>query len=394
MGNTMENKKYSLLVVALYCYTGHVKGVVEHLRKKNPLVDITLLSNISPDILRKDIPDPSINLVWYDVMDVNYVNNKWLRAWVIRFRQNRYFSKFSKNRKFDIVTVHFPKRHLAYAYKYLRAMANNLLITPWGSDILRQTSQALCELRSLYQRADYIVTSLTTPLGRKIQEEFNIKEEKFVGNFFGSDVIEYAVKYGDSISQEDAKRRFGLSDRYVISCGYNRKVPQRHKVIIDAIDQVRSQLPENLTLVFPMTYANPRTDYDYVQELKQMCQDKQLPAVFVTDFLNIEDVYKLRKCTDMFVHIQTTDASSGSVMEYILCKKKIVHGSWIKYEELEAYKPLFYYPVDRLEDLGKVIVKAYNSNGIDIPQGVIDYIKSGSWEVREAMMNDFFMSIV
>ena len=390
----MENKKYSILVVALYCYTGHVKGVVEHLRKKNPLVDITLLSNIKPEVLRNDIPDPSINIVWYNVKDVNNIKNKWLRARVIRYRQNRFFAKFSQNRTFDIVNIHFPKRHLAYAYKYLRAMSRNLLITPWGSDILRQTPQALNELCSLYQRADYIVTYLETPLGRKIQSEFNIPDEKFVGNMFGSDIIEYAIKNGDKISQEDGKKRFGLTGRYVITCGYNRKVPQRHKVIIEAIDQVRNQLPDNLTLLFPMTYANPRTDYDYVQEIKQLCQEKQLSAVFVTDFLSVEDVYKLRKATDIFVHIQTTDASSGSVMEYILCNKKIVHGSWIKYEALEAFKPLFYYPVNKLEDLGEVIISAYNSDGIKIPQGVIDRIKSGSWENKETKMNDFFMSIL
>lgn len=390
----MENKKYSLLVVALYCYIGHIKGVVEHLRKKNPLVDITILSNIKLDVIRKEIPDPLVNIVWYDVKDVNFIKNRWLRTWVIRYRQNKFFAKFSKNRKFDIVNIHFPKRHIAYAYKYLRSMSNRLLITPWGSDVLRQTPQALSELCSLYQRADYIITSLTTPLGRKIQSEFNIKEDKFVGNFFGSDIIDYAIKYGDTISQEDSKNRYGLSGRYVISCGYNRKVPQRHKVIIEAIDQVRGQLPDNLTLVFPMTYANPRTDYDYVQDLKQLCQEKQLPAVFITDFLSIEDVYKLRKLTDMFVHIQTTDASSSSVQEYIMCDKKIVHGSWIKYEELEAFKPLFYFPVNRLEDLGNVIVNAYYSDAIQISQGVKDCIRNNAWEIKSSQMNDFFMSIV
>lgn len=390
----MENKKYSVLMVALYCYTGHVKAVIEHLKKKNPLVDITLLSNLNPEDVRSIISDQSIQIDWYDVKDVNYINNKKIREWIIRYKQNRFFAKYAKDRKYDIVNIHFPKRHLAFAYKYLRLMSNRLLITPWGSDVLRQNRQALNELCSLYQRADYIVTAPNTPLGRKIQLEFNIKEEKFVENFFGSDIVDYSIQYGDSISQDDAKKRFGLSGRYVITCGYNRKVPQRHKVIIEAINKVRGQLPNNLTLLFPMTYANPKTDYDYVQEIKQLCDEKQLTAVFVTDFLTIDDVYKLRKSTDMFVHIQTTDASSSSVMEYILCGKKIVHGSWIKYEELEMFKPLFYYPVDNLENLGDVIVNAYKSDAISIPQGVTDFIKSCAWSNRAERMNNFFMSIV
>ena len=96
----------------------------------------------------------------------------------------------------------------------------------------------------------------------------------------------------------------------------------------------------------------------------------------------------------MFVHVQTTDAFSSSVQEYILCNKKIVHGSWIKYEKLEDFKPLFYFPVDRLEDLGDVIVKAYQSDNIDIPQGVIDYVKSSSNQSKATLMNNFYMSII
>ncbi len=390
----MENKQYSILIVALYCYTGHVKAVVEHLRKKNPLVSITLLSNLKPEIIRKEITDSSIKIDWYDVKDVNYIKSKKIREWVIRYKQNRFFSKYSRNREFDIVNIHFPKRHLAFAYKYLRLMSSKMVVSPWGSDILRQPQNALDELRDLYQHADYITTSTKNPLGQKIQKEFKIEDERFVGGIIGSDIVDYAVKYGDTISQEDAKSRFGLSGKYVITCGYNRKVPQRHKVIVEAIDQVRNQLPENLTLLFPMTYANPKTDYDYVQEIKQFCQDKQLSAVFVTDYLSVEDVYKLRKSTDMFVHIQTTDAFSGSVQEYILCDKKIVHGSWIKYGELEQYKPLFYYPVEDLNSLGDVIVNAYNSEKINIPKGVKDVVLNKSWEAKATHMNEVFMSIV
>ncbi len=81
-------------------------------------------------------------------------------------------------------------------------------------------------------------------------------------------------------------------------------------------------------------------------------------------------------------------------MEYILCDKKIVHGSWIKYDELEAFKPLFYFPVDKMEDLGEVIVKAYQSDNIAVSNETLDHVKSFGWERQSERMNDFFMSIV
>ncbi len=388
----MENKKYSILIVALYCYIGHVRAYIEHLRKKNPLVEITLLSNLRPEAIREAIPDTAVKIEWYDVPEVKNIKWRWLRFQIIKYRQVSFFYNFSKNRKYDIVNVHFANRYMSYVYKYLRAMSRNIVMTPWGSDVLRIPKKHLKQLSYLYKNSDYIFSSLDIPLGKKILQEFKVNPQKMVGNFWGTNAVDYAIKKGDSISQEESKRRFGLTGRYVITCGYNRQESQRHKVIIKAIDQVRGQLPENLTLLFPMNYGSLRAKY--VEDVEMECKKRSIHSVFITDYLSEEDLYKLRKATDMFVHVQTTDANSGSVQEYILCNKKIVHGSWIKYEIMESFSPLFYFPVDNLNNLGEVIVKAYKSDNIAIPQGVIDCVKNSGWESKSTKMNDFFMSIV
>ena len=386
----MENKKYSMLIVGLYCYY-HIPNYIKYLKMRNPLVEITLLTDKPGEMIEK-LKDVSINIIHYNVPPVNY-KQRWLRSWVIKHRQCNYFSKFSKDKKFDIVNIHFPNKYMSYVYKDLRKISNNIIVTPWGSDILRRDNKYLKQLSVLYENADYIATSSISPLGKKIKDTFNINPNKIVGNFFGSDVIDFAIKNSYSISQEDGKRRFGLNGRYVITCGYNQRRQQRHKEIIDSIYKVKNQLPKNLTLLFPMSYGKTANETD-LNECKLLCRDYGLDALFITDFLTIEDIFKLRMATDMFVHVQTTDAGSGSVQEYILCDKKIVHGSWIKYEELEAFQPLFYFPVDRLEDLGNVIVKAYNSDKIEIPQEVKEIIKRSGWEYKSKLMNDFFMSIV
>ena len=385
----MENKKYSLLVVALYCYSGHIKGVINHLKAKNPLVDLTLLTD-KPEELSRLLDDKSVKIEYYNVSPVK-CKYRWLRSWMIKHKQIHFFSNFSQNRKYDIVNVHFPNKYMSYVFKYLRRMSNNIVVSPWGSDILRHDKKYLKHLANLYENADYITVPIKSLIGKKIFEVFNIDPKKMVRGIFGSDVIEFGIKNGDSISQEEAKQRFGLNGRYVITCGYNGINHQRHKDIIDAIVEVKDRLPDKLTLLFPMTYL--KNDI-YMGECQQKCKDNNIDAVFLTEYMSVEDVYKLRKGTDIFVHVQTTDAGSASIQEYILCNKKIVHGSWIKYESLETFKPLFYFPVDRMEDLGEVIVKAYKSDNIAIPQGVMDLVKSRSWDNKSSLLNDFFMSIV
>lgn len=385
----MENKKYSLLVIALYCYSGHAKAFISHLKGKNPLIDLTLLTD-KPELMSTLLDDRAVKIVPYNVSSVK-CRFSWLRHWIIKYKQIRFFAKFSKEKKYDIINVHFPNKYMSYVYKYLRRMSKNIVVTPWGSDILRQNNEYLNHLAGLYEKADYISTDKNSPLGKRIIDVFNIDPNKIVGNSFGSDVVDYALKNGKSSSQEDAKQRFGLNGRYVITCGYNGINHQRHKDIIEAIKEVKDRLPNNLTLLFPMTYLKKD---NYMEECQHKCKEYDLDAVFLTEYMSVEDVYKLRIATDIFVHVQTTDASSGTVKEYVICDKKIVHGSWIKYEEMEAFQPLFYFPVEKLEDLGKVIVKAYNSDKIKIPQGVLDFVITNGWDNRITKLNDFFMSIV
>ncbi len=387
----MENRKYTLLIIALYCYSGHVKAVINHLKEVNPLVDVTLLTN-DADEYTDVATEGKVKLERYDVPPVR-IKWRWLMNFIIRRKQCKFFAEFARDRQYDIVNVHFPNMFMSFVYPYLRAMSNNLVITPWGSDVLRRDKKYLRSLESLYQRADYVATAQKTPLGERIVQDLHVEPQKMVGNFFGSDLIDYALKNGNSISTDDAKMHFGLSGKFVITCGYNRREPQRHKTIINAIDQVRNRLPNNLTLLFPMQYG-AETRPEYLEECKKECEIRNLPALFVTRYLPVEELYLLRMATDVFVHVQTTDASSGSVQEYILCDKKIVHGSWIKYDELEAYLPLFYFPVNKIEDLGEVIVQACNSDKISVPQEVLDIVRNRGWERNAHRMNDFFLSLV
>jgi hypothetical protein len=276
----------------------------------------------------------------------------------------------------------------------LRKMSRYIVVSPWGSDVLRRDKLQLKRLSKLYKDADYVTSFTDSIVGKKILQEFKIDPKKMIGNAFGSDLVDFINHHKDTITVEESKKRFGLEGRYVITCGYNMYESQRHLSIVSAIDNVKSSLPDNLTLLFPMTYGNKDALSGYVESVKEECKKRNLSAVFVTDYLEMEDLFKLRMATDMFVHVQTTDASSGSVKEYILCDKKIVHGSWIKYEELEVYKPLFYFPVDRLENLDESILKAYKSDKIEMSQGVIGFVKSAGYESRMAKLNEFIMSTI
>ena len=118
-----------------------------------------------------------------------------------------------------------------------------------------------------------------------------------------------------------------------------------------------------------------------------------MKAVFYEDYLSVADLFYLRQGTDMFIHIQTTDAGNSSLQEYVLCGKKVVHGSWIHYPKLEKYEPLFYFPVEDLEHLDEAILNAYHSENIKVPNEVVEHIQNRGWKAKMKLWDDFFASI-
>ena len=165
--------------------------------------------------------------------------------------------------------------------------------------------------------------------------------------------------------------------------------------MIKTIAAIKHQLPDNLTLLFPVTYgcSYGTRKKEYVEQIKQWCKESELDAVFYEDYLSVADLFYLRQGTDMFVHIQTTDAGNSSLQEYILCGKKVIHGAWIHYPFFENHEPLCYFPVASLDDLGDAILKAYHSGAIKTPDKVIDYIRNQGWRARMKLWDDFFCSL-
>lgn len=206
---------------------------------------------------------------------------------------------------------------------------------------------------------------------------------------WGSETIDYINEHLDSISTEDAKRKFGIEGKYVITCGYNAFKEQRHDEIIESMGNIKDRLPSNYLLVFPFTYGNSNR-YNYMLSLEEKCKQLGLNTLFIYDYMDVQDVFRLRMSADLFIHVQATDAGNSTLDEYILCGKKIIHGSWIHYKKAD-YKPLFYYPVDDMKDLSSVILKAIESDNIIPAKELMSEVKNRGWKTQIKAWNQLFI---
>lgn len=387
-------KKYRLLVIAWYASISHVSEFIVNLKKCNPDVEISLLTS-KPSL--NDIPEETIENTSEIICFKYYsgrLNNRLIAGLVTRFYFLRTFIRLSKN-KYDIVNIHYPKPRLSFVFHWIKKLSNSIVISPWGSDVFRVDREGdIKRLRRVYAEAQYVTIGKDSQIGQLLISKFKVTPEKMIKLGWGGELFDFIQENSIRITSEDAKARFGLNGRYVITCGYNTQREQRHGEIIDAIYGIRHHLPENLTLLFPFTYGQTEWSAGYTEAVKEKGKKLGFDLVAIEDHLDLPDLFMLRMATDIFVHVQTTDAGSRCVMEYVSCNKKVVHGSWMKYAYLEEYHPSCYFPVDRMENLGECIIKAYEAKVEPLPLEVKSIIMERGWKHKMTLWNNFFESLI
>lgn len=385
---------YKMLIVCYRQTMRHIDEFTKHLLKENPNAVISLMT----DMKQEEIPQS----LWENMQEI-FISEPKRSS--IAFRPistilNLYyfledFRFVSKNRHYDIVNIHFAFRLMVYALRYFRKMADKIVITIWGGDILcvdDNNHKQIRQLGRLYRAADMIAISPKSETGKRCISLFHTSPDRMKPVAWGMEMVDYIAEHEElhGVSEQEAKERFGLQNRFVIACGYCSGTDHRHEIIIDAIKSKIEKLPSNLTLLFQLSYGKGSTEYK--QRIKDKCSEYGLEGKYIEEYLSFDDVYRLRKAVDVFVNIQPVDAGSRTVYEYILCNKKIVSGSWYK-GHIYRFSP-FYFPVNNIEDLGDVIVDACYSDNIETPPEVMQAVLSRGWNNKIKAWDEMFVSLV
>lgn len=386
--SSIKTSKYSVLLLGGF-YDNHMIRFVRNLKRVNPnaVIDAFTLVQVG-----KDVPDDYLSCYReYKIVNFPSVLHKipFLRSLEIIYYYKKQFRTFINGRHYDIVNIHFPSYLMRYILKDLRSAADNIVVTPWGSDVYRISERKRKIVQNVFDVADY-VTGHGDRFTHDFMRIFNIPQHKFVYADIGSETIDYIVDNGLKCSTSDAKKKLGIGDSYVITCGYNASRAQQHKKIIEAVERIKQELPSNLVLIFPLTYPD---DKSYVNELRTEVAQMGIKALFFTEYLDLSNLLIVRQATDMFVHVQTTDANSASLKEYLLLGKNCINGSWLLYDDIEEknYKP--YYTVNSLDSLHNIILKAFRQGPVVVKEDTLSYIKRLGCAAVAQNWNDFFISI-
>ena len=300
-----------------------------------------------------------------------------------------WFGFYRLKKHYDIANIHFVMPNLLWSMKIIKKKCKNLVLTPWGSDVLRQNENAIKILQLIYNKSDY-VTAPITGFRNKVKEIFNISEDKFYDTAFGSDMIDLIAANND-LSKLEAKSKLGFDGKFIITVGYNANPAHHHIEIIEQINKVRNKLPENLLIVLPMSYYV--TSKQHIIDVKELLHKYNLEYYCFENYVSNEELLLLRKCSDVFIHAQTTDAASASLTEYLLTDNIVLNASWLAYPQLEQYG-IPYYKFDTLDEIGNLLVYAItNPTEHTTNQSLKKYIKTLGWDSCSNKWADFYRTI-
>lgn len=374
---------YSVLVIG-DIYDNHLIRFVGNLKEENKdaIIDVVATRNnqdLSPRVKKA-------------VRDIYYFEDfsagvKYLREIKKISGIRRTLKLLSTKCHYNIVNIHFPLEEYGFSVDIFKKLGDTVLITPWGSDIYRCGKRGRLLLNPLFHKADR-VCGTGNRFNKDVQKLFNLPDAKFVNLDIGSESIDYISEKLKEIDAVEARASLGLKGDYYITCGYNAHEEQHHIEIIEAINSIKNELPSQLTLIFPLTYPK---DTEYISTIKKRLNEYSLHAIIFDQYLKNEDLFLIRQATDMFIHVQKTDANAASVQEYLLLGKNVVNGSWLRYSELETYG-IPYHLVDSLDSLPKAILDSYRNGATEVPEKTKEYIASYGWKPWIKKWNEYFIS--
>ena len=313
-------------------------------------VDIANIDKKGTEI-KKDIKE------YYRLNDITIldfsvnINNKFHKLRILLSRLNNFF-RLRIVKKYDVIHVHYITEDSA-AIPFFSKKRTKILITVYGSDILRAKKWKILLLRSVFNRAT-IVTIATDYLANRLIEFYGSEiRQKLRKCTFGTKNIEYVKLCLDKYSVNDCKRLYHIpTDKLVVFAGYNGSPAHRHIQILNLLDKLPDKIRNQLCLVFHCGYALAD---EYKNKLIASMKEHNISTFLITDFFTGEDLIKLRMCADVMLNLQPTDALSASMLESVAVGSIVIKGDWLIYPELEK-KGVRMFSIKSMDELPEIIV--------------------------------------
>ncbi|MFA7290190.1 MAG: glycosyltransferase [Melioribacteraceae bacterium] len=243
-----------------------------------------------------------------------------------------FFAKLILNKikyKYDVIDIHYGNANNIKYLSLLKRKGNKLITSIWGSDFHRLPNEARNKAKELYDNVNYIIIG-NPEVKNEFVKYFDDYEYKIRSAGFGDNKLETLYEEVSNDNFRKYRKKYSLDiNSLVITCGYKAFHVLQHYEMIDAIEKIKENLPQDYLLIFPLTYHK---NEEYIRNLKKRLAESGLKYLVLEDYLTDQEVIEIRIISDIYITIPKSDHASSSFVEYLMANNIVVAGDWLPYK--------------------------------------------------------------
>lgn len=309
--------------------------------------------------------------------DLNFLlRQRGIYSWYCYRSWNKNLKNILLQKKYDYVHL----QSLTIWQLGIENFHKNIILTIWGSDFLRLSSDKIKKFKPLIEHVAKI-TFATEEISEKFHDKFQTKKKHHI------------IRFGLNVFKEIDRLRADKPQRETvnITIGYNRHPAQQHLTILDEINKLDKSVVEKINLILPLTYGP--YNKEYINEIKSKINQIGCTFTIYEEFLSEQQMAQLCLTSDIMIQLQTTDAFSGSMQEYMYANNIVITGKWLNYKLLRDSGVRFYeidYIGELHNKLSTVICNYQNEkNQCKGNQSIL--FELSSWEANIAKWNNLYI---
>lgn len=313
---------------------------------------------------------PKLVIDWYD----GSKRASTLKTLYIHFLQ---IKAAVKSGHFDLINLHYVDYTDIIDVVILKCiMQARLILSYWGSDLLRVSDRILSFAGLFGKRADYI-TFDNGDLRIKFEQKYKWKDRvKSSTALFGLSILDIIKEEQTNKSNAFIRKMWGVSEhKKVVAIGYNGIPQQQHIAVLECIKNIDEAIKEQICILLQMSYGG--TD-EYRKTVIEAAKKAGCQYLVIECFMTDEEVADIRIMTDIFINAQMTDAFSGSVCENLFSNSILINARWLRYQEFDEHD-FKYLEFENIFEIGEIIQKVLEQ-GFDVSGNKELIWKLRSWE--------------
>lgn len=344
----MQNRKKILIISEAHLIKTFVQATVNKIKEETEAqFDCFITSPVDDKTLH------SLTSVFENVFVNEYPKGIIKKLAKLRVIQSIYGLRKIASRlpDYDIAHIHFHHFYFSFFTPIIRKKAKKLFLTFYGGDFDHISNLRHWFNQKTMNLIDGVFAENEVML-QNIAERYKVYSRgKKTGTliFLMNNFISFEPFLKNNTNYS-AKKLWNV-EKGVIVCAYSAGTVMRHKMIIDALNQVVNKL-SGYKMIFPMTYGwrGGETRAMVKEELKSSSFD----SLVLEEYLTIEKLQALRLAADIFINIPSRDQMASSMLEHLAAGSVVITGKWLPYSSL-VEKGIYFIEMETPLDLPRVL---------------------------------------